>query len=155
MKILLSFSLLTLILFSCKKEKYTCESADFSRENIQRSALYGAGDENISEQNLVITSDKEWKNLLNKMNSVNDESSQFSKTEIDFDTQMIIACFDPVRSNGGFSLSIDTVYHNGNQINVEIVRTDASAGGGLTTQVITQPYEIIAVTRCDDPVVFN
>jgi len=149
MKSLIFSSIILISLASCKK--IVCEEGPVSREDISQSTLYGAGDENIDESNLVIKTQNEWDDLIEKIDAVNDESSNFSTTVIDFNTHMVIACFDKVQPNGGYSLEIGTVNHDGTQLNVEVIKTSSS---GMVTQVITQPYEIIVVKRCDDNVVF-
>jgi PrcB C-terminal len=153
MKTIILFALPLLIFTSCKKEE--CTPTEFDIQEIHKSALYGDGDENIQEENMVIRTQAEWDDLIDKMDSVNDESSQFSTTDVDFTQQIIIACFDQIRPNGGYGISIDEVTLSGNQVNVTVTKTDASAGGGMTTQVINQPYEIIAVNVCDEVVMFN
>ena len=142
---------LLLVLSSCKKT--VCSPSDFNSENIHEGVLYGAGDEGIGEENFVIKTQSEWDDLLNKVNSVNNESSDFTTTSIDFNEKMVIACFDPVRSSGGYAVSIASVIHDGSQITVDVV--NSSPNGGAVTTVITQPYAIISVTKCDDPVVFE
>ncbi|MDN3491936.1 hypothetical protein [Winogradskyella bathintestinalis] len=45
---------------------------------IAEGNLYGSGEEGIQKQNLVITSNDDWKALINQMNSVNNVSSSFT-----------------------------------------------------------------------------
>ncbi len=150
MKSLFFCSILLITFASCKK--VVCDEGLYSREEISQSALYGAGDENIDESNLVIKTQNDWDDLILKMDAVNDESSNFATIDIDFSTHMVIACFDEAQSTGGHSLEIGTVQHDGSQLSVQVIKT---SGEGLVTQVITQPYEIIVIDRCDDNVVFN
>ncbi len=154
MKTVVSFTLLIFAFYSCDKD-VDCVQTDFAVNEIAHSSLYGAGDEGIIESNMVITSQDDWNELLDKLDSVNDESSQFNTTTIDFSQQIVIASFDKVQSNGGYGLSLENAEQIGDQIHVDVVKTDASAGGGMVTTVITQPYHIIAINACGLDVVFN
>ncbi len=118
---------------------------------IGQGNLYGNGEENIEKQNLVISNTSSWKELMNKMNSVNNESSNFIETDIDFSKFMIIAVFDNVKGNGGHSIDITKIEENNNNIFVSV---EYLLPGGFTT-IMTQPYHIIKITKKNKPVIFE
>jgi hypothetical protein len=48
---------------------------------ISQNDLYGNGQENITQQNLIITNANAWNELMAKMNSVNTVSNGFTETK--------------------------------------------------------------------------
>ncbi|MFT4601019.1 MAG: hypothetical protein ACI857_001196 [Arenicella sp.] len=151
MKVLLTFLVLTITISSCNKT--VCPPNDFTSESIHKGVLGGAGDENIDQGNLVIKTQTEWSELLTKMNSVNNESDNFAITDVNFDTHMVIACFDPVHSSGGHEINIASILHDGSNILVDVQNTSDTSGFVIT--VLTQPYVLMMVTQCDEEVIFN
>ncbi len=51
---------------------------------IAKENLHGNGAEGISEQNLIISDQTTWNDLITQMNSVNNVSDNFTETDIDF-----------------------------------------------------------------------
>lgn len=134
---------------SCSKEE--CELTDHSYEYVEQGALYGDGDEGISASNLVIKTQTEWDDLVAKMDAVNDESSGFENVPSNFDEQMIIACFDQVRPSGGYGIDITSTDVVDGELQITVVKTEPS---GASTTVITQPYVIIVMDKCEGTVTF-
>ncbi|MEO9532519.1 MAG: protease complex subunit PrcB family protein [Crocinitomicaceae bacterium] len=146
MKSLFYLIVFTLALISCKKVDCDIYTNEVTYQTIEKSALYGNGDEEIGEENFVITSDSEWTTLIDKIDAANNVSDDFDNVPVNFDEQIVIACFDQVRPNGGYSLSISQVEYNGSQLEVSI---EKSGGSGMTTSVITQPFHIIVLDKCE------
>jgi hypothetical protein len=139
------------VIFSCAKDKCHFDDATFTR--ISQGALYGAGEENIAASNHVIRTQEEWNELVGKMNTTNNVSADFSVSELNFSEKMVIACFDEIRPNGGHSITITAVTHTGNEIIVAV--NNALPTTENTTTVITQPYDLVLVDRCENDVIFE
>jgi len=114
--------------------------------------LYGYGKENITKQNLIISSNKAWSELMNKMNSANNETENFTETEIDFTNFIILAVFDEIKMSGGYTIDITNVVENQNDLTVTIQHL--SPNGGVYT-VITQPFHIVKIPITKKKIFFN
>lgn len=114
--------------------------------------LYGNGKEDITKQNLIISSNKAWTELINKMNSVNNETDNFTETEIDFSHFTLLAVFDEIKMSGGYTIEVTSVVENRNDLTVTIRRL--SPKGGVYT-VITQPFHIVKIPITDKKIIFN
>ena len=124
----------------------TIESNIMSQGN-----LYGSGEEGIVEQNLIITNQSDWDDVMLLMNSVNEVTQGFTETKIDFDTCTIIAVFDKVRSSGGYGLELN-IETKSDEIIVNTIKTSPE---GYASAVMTQPYCIVKVAKSDLPIVFK
>jgi len=114
--------------------------------------LYGNGKENITKQNLIISSNNTWAELTNKMNSANNETDNFTETEIDFSHFILLAAFDEIKMSGGYTIEIISVVENRNNLTVTIRR---QAPKGSVYTVITQPYHIVKIPITDKRIIFN
>lgn len=119
---------------------------------IAKGELYGNGDENISQQNMVITNQTDWTNLKNQMDSVNTISPGFTEQNIDFDVYELLVVFDQIRATGGFSIEIATVNEDENNI---IANIEMTSPGEVATMVITQPFHIVKILKSDKTVIFQ
>lgn len=135
-----------------------CKSAENQAKMIKENVillgkgnLYGSGSEGIDQQNLVITNSEEWRDVLGKINSVNNVSNSFSETKIDFSKYNVIAVFDDVKTSGGHSIELD-IAPNSENIIVNVIR---KAPKGIATSVMTQPYYITKITKSDLPIKFS
>ena len=114
--------------------------------------LYGNGKENITKQNLIISSNNGWTDLMDKMNSANNETDHFTKTEIDFSHFILLAAFDEIKMSGGYAIEITSIVENRHDLTVTIHRH--MPNGGVYT-VITQPYYIVKIPTTDKRIIFN
>lgn len=140
-----------LLAVNCKSTENKAKMVKEDVILIGKGDLYGSGSEGIEQQNLVITSESEWKELLTKMDSVNKVSDSFSETEIDFSKYSIIAVFDAVKNSGGHSLNL-VFQETKDKFLVEVLRKSPD---GIATSVMTQPYYIIKIPIQNVPVVFK
>jgi hypothetical protein len=118
---------------------------------IAQGELYGNGQEGIIRQNLVITSNEEWNDLITAMNAVNNVTESFTETEIDFSRYRIIAVFDGVKPNGGWSIDIKDI----TDYKDSIVVTYTNFKSGNLTNVTTQPYHIVKIAVAEKEIVFK
>ena len=118
---------------------------------IANGNLYGSGAEGIEKQSIVISDEKDWEVLWNKMNSINDVSSSFSETKIDFSKYRLVVLFDEVKSSGGHSIAL-SIIENSDHILVEVLRKSPD---GMATSVMTQPYYIAKLIKDKRPIQFQ
>lgn len=154
MKIQALIILSLVFVMSCKSKKNT--TSKMANENITsvliaKGNLYGDGAEGLTKQNMVITNQNDWKALINKMNSVNNVSDNFTETEIDFNKSTIIAVFNDVKGSGGHQLELDI--STTSEKTVVIVKPTSPTG--MATSVMTQPYYIAKIQKTDLPIVFK
>ena len=143
--------LLSILILSCTSEDYNIETVDIESTLIAKDNLFGNGGEGIIEQNLEITNQSMWNNLISQMNSVNNVSDNFSEIDIDFSQYKIIAIFDKIKSKGGHSLELNIM---SNSENIIININDISPKGNAAT-VITQPYHIVKISNSNLPIIFE
>ena len=91
-----------LCVFNCKTNientnTENVETKTMESKLVAKGNLYGSGAEGIDEQNMVITNQNDWDELITQMNSVNKVSDGFSETVIDFSQHTIVAVFDKVK----------------------------------------------------------
>ena len=107
-----------------------------------------------TKQNLVIKTQEEWDKLVTLIttkNSVNNVSNNFTEMEIDFSTYQIIAVFDEVKNNDGWSIDITDVIEFSDSIVVSILNLKK----GDDTYVATQPYHIVKIPVSEKKIVFQ
>jgi hypothetical protein len=148
MKNLLFLFIASCCIISCSQNGYNSISPIL----IGKGDLYGNGKEQIAKQCLVINTSSEWNQLLVKMNSVNLVSTGFLETNIDFSIYTVIAIFDEVRMNNGYSITINMV-ESDNKIIVNVQYS--TTNGGSVASVITQPYKIVKINKSNKVIVFN
>jgi hypothetical protein len=152
MKKSLLLILVSIFVLSCNSDDDTTpETVVIESTLIAVDNLFGNGAEGIPEQNMVITNQDAWNNLIAQMDSVNNESDGFSEINIDFSEYTVIAAFDAIQGNGGHILDL-TIMATPENILVSV--TDLVPQGGATT-VITQPYHIVKIPVTDLPIVFE
>lgn len=108
---------------------------------IGKGELHGNREEDIQEQNIVISDTESWIELMEQMNSSNNVTESFTETNIDFSSFMVIAVFDEIQQYGGYSISITDVVENKNDI---IVSVENKSEGGINP-VVNQPFHIVKI----------
>lgn len=149
MKNLLLILIIGVVLHSCKEET---DYVDVSFSVIADRELYGAGDEGIVEENLVITSETDWNEIWTKLNSVNDESSHFTDTTFNFNEQDVIGLFDQVQNLTGYDISINEIRMFESEVQVHYSKSNPGDNG--TGQALMQPYQFVVVEKSNLPYVF-
>lgn len=145
----LTLLLLSLLFISCNKNDLKVGPLETTL--ISKGELYGNGQENITKQNLAISNSADWNELMEKMNSVNNVTQNFTETSLDFSRYLILAVFDEIKMNGGHSIDITNVTESKNDITVKI---ENLLSGNLTT-VITQPFHIVKIPRIEKTIIFK
>lgn len=85
------------------------------------------------------------------MNSVNNVSNSFTETDINFSEYTIIAVFDEIKGNGGYSLDLNII---SNSENIIVTILDLFSTGN-TPDVITQPFYIVKIPNTNLPITFE
>ncbi len=150
MKKIALFSSILLFAFSCE-EKEIDKPQIFEVVTIGKGNLYGNGEENIPKQNIVITNQSDWTALINAMNTVNNVSSTFAETNIDFKRFQVIAVFEEIRYRDGHSIDITEVVETESSIEVKVENLNK----GNSTPIVIQPFHIVKVTKSNKQVVFT
>lgn len=150
----LTFFLLTLaVFFGCNS---TVDDAflpvPIATTLVASGNLYGNGGENIPMQNMIISNNKDWTELMNKLNSVNNVTDNFTETEFDFTNFTIIALFDDIKMLGGYSIEIESVVENPNDLTVTIRHQSPN---GIAPTVITQPFFILKIPKTEKRIIFK
>ncbi len=143
--------LLLTLFISCTSDNDNTGMTNLESTLIAKENLHGNGAEGISEQNLIISDQTTWNDLITQMNSVNNVSDNFTETDIDFSEYTIIAVFDEIKRNGGHSLELNIM---SNSENIIVNVTDLAPEGNPTT-VITQPFHIVKIQNSDLPIIFE
>ena len=138
MKIFITI-IFSLLLVGCPKN----EEGGFT--SLSKGNLFGNGAEGFKKENIVISSKKEWKSFLLKIDTTNKESSTFENA-IDFSKEMIVICVDKVRNSGGFSVEIIEVIKEESTTLIK-VKFKSPKPMDMVTAVIIQPYHIVKINK--------
>ncbi|HET56074.1 MAG TPA: protease complex subunit PrcB family protein [Ignavibacteria bacterium] len=109
------------------------------------------GREGISKQNMVITENKDWEELKATMNLVNNVTEKFTENTIDFSKYQLIAVFEEVKNNGGWSIDITKITEYKDKIVILITNLKK----GNLTSVIDQPFHIVKIPASKKEMVFE
>jgi hypothetical protein len=146
--------LLVLLMFTfsgCGKQENEEFPKKITSTLIAQGELHGNGNEGILQQNIIITTSTEWHSLINKMKSRNDNiTDNFTEMEIDFTQYQVIAVFDEIKGNGGWSIDITDITEYADSI----VVTYKNIETGNDTRVITQPFQIVKIPISSKNVIF-
>lgn len=142
---------LSLLFVGCDSENHDTENLDIDTVLISKGDLYGNGAEGIVEQNLIITEESTWNNLVIQMNSANNVSDDFTELDIDFNEYDVIAVFDELKANSGHELDLNIT---SNSYSIIVTVTDLNPEGNVLG-VMTQPYHIVKILKSNLPIVFE
>ena len=140
---ILSILLICVGSFSCSNNELE-EPTGNELEPIQiaQGNLHGNGTESLYKQNIVITNKSQWDDLKNAVDKANKTTNTFLETEIDFTTYQIIAVFEEIKGNGGWSIDIFKITETSNSIIVFVKNIKK----GDDTCVMAQPFHIIKIS---------
>ncbi|MEN8125874.1 MAG: protease complex subunit PrcB family protein [Bacteroidota bacterium] len=150
-KSILFIAVIHILLISCINKDDNNELNQIEFTTIGQGNLYGNGRENIVEQNLVVSNENDWNELINKMNSVNNVSNGFTKSNIDFSNFTVLAVFDEIKTSGGHSIDMIKIVEN----DTEIIVTIDHILPGIATTIMTQPYHIVKISKNNKTIIFE
>lgn len=139
---------LSLLIFSSCSEDDIADGEEIYFETIAQHYL--STSEELSEQQLVIRDRESWEELLAQLNSVNDQTKYFSRTEINFSEEILVVVIDKFRPNGGHSIAVSTLLEKDGEIIALITKPQQ----GNATTMVMQPYHIISIEKNDNPIQF-
>ena len=141
--------LMTLLLTAggCTKEDHK-DPQTIRFTEIGKGYLSGNGDEGIEKSNLVIKTKTEWETLMQKMNTSGNVTDNFTETDIDFNTYMVIAVFLEVKSSG-WQVEITKITENRTNLVIDTNEIES------INTVITQPFDIVKIVKTEKQIIFN
>ena len=135
------------LLNSCNNDDNSeIQSTEINFTEIGKGALYGNGQEGISQSNVTISNTNNWQNLISQMNSVNNVSGDFTETDINFNEFTVFAIFLEIKGNG-WEIEIENVIENKTNISISTQETE------FANSVMTQPFQIIRIPKTDKPII--
>ncbi len=151
------FSIFIIICFtiSCNKgNNDIVPKEEFILKNILKSE---AGFTNlyfqIPKQQLIIKTLAEWKLLLSKMGSDDQNICKLATTDLNFDNYSIVAAIDEVKSSTGYVVTITDVVERADKLIITVKYT--TLNNPTSGPMNTQPFHIIKIHKTDKPIEFN
>ena len=147
---ILSFMLFFVLLSCSKNEEPTFTLKNIPFTTLGKSYIITNSSTNIPQQNIVITNQAQWTNLLNQFNPHIWEP--LITTNIDFTTDIVIAVLDNNdRPHTGFSITINSIIENENNVEVDF----STMGSQNGYSVFSQPYHIVKIPIQSKPFIFQ
>lgn len=149
----LIFSILcSLLLTSCPNKSMNQSQEPNEIVSLFEGTLLGAGEEGFQKENFVISSEKQWKDFLNKLDGTNKVSSRFDSV-IDFDNAIVLVAVDKVRNSGGFGIKIIELKDEKEKLSVVVQHTGPKPTD-MVTMAITQPINIVKIKKTNKEIIF-
>jgi len=73
---------------------------------------------------------------------------------VDFSRDMVVGIFLGERGTGGYAIELTKVERDGSHLRISY-RSQTPDSGAMLTQVLTQPYHLIKLSRDDGPLIFS
>ncbi|MDR1171423.1 MAG: hypothetical protein LBL24_03100, partial [Bacteroidales bacterium] len=99
----------------------------------------------------VITSVEKWNELKAAMRDRVYGLNTFDETDIDFSAYQVIAIFDEMHGNGGWSIDITGIVEYSDRIVISVTHLKT----GDPSRVFTQPYHIVRIPASSKEIVFQ
>jgi len=148
MKKIFPFLFFMLMLFSCGSDDSNFE--DISSQLISRGNLGLNNNGFLPQQMIEINSETQWTTFINAFNAL--EPGLIPSTNVDFETETVIAVVDESRENGDFAINL-TPTSNGDVI---LIQVEIVSQADDTIDGSTQPFHIISIDNPFDlPVEFE
>lgn len=145
MKLIVTF-LFSIMLNSCPHINQENSQDDNSFVSLYIGKMNGSG--NIKQQNKIISSEKEWKQLLTKLNI-----SKSNIPSIDFSKSTILVLIDKVRNTGGFSVKVENIKTEKEKL-IVIVKHREPKPRDRVTMSIGQPFQIVKINKTNKEIFF-
>lgn len=136
------FAMLALVLGACA---HNGEASDMKQPEVLAEGSYSGIAH--SEQR-VIRDRGEWERLWSR------HASGETPPEVDFDRHMVVAAFAGEFRTGGYSIGVEKLERGDDGLIVHVVLQQPGSQC-MTTQALTQPFQIARVPRVDGEVEFR
>lgn len=151
-----SLTLMLFLLFSigCMVVKTPSESnlQLIGHEKICEGNLYGAGEEGLEAQTIIIQSQQELETLLDKMSSINPTSCSDILMTIDFSEYDLIFLLDQVRGSAGYAIEVSNISELNDLVTIQYEQISPQ---GMAATVMTQPFCFEQVLKLNSEVQFE
>jgi len=141
--------LFSLLLIACGTTKeMSTETKQINFEIMHSNMLTGGGSEGIEESFVVCNTQAELDSIKGLMNKVNKSTKALDAIDVNFDTETVLAYFQPVRSSGGYTLTADSLVQtsiNGKTSCSMHYSVQSPQGDAIT--ILTQPYIFIKTKK--------
>lgn len=135
---------------STSKKNTSIPPGEMTYTIIKSGNMYGAGEEGLAAGIIAASNTEEMNNLINKMNSVNEEINKPLISDVHFfNESMLLFIFDKVRGSGGHVIQVETITNTGTEISVAVKEI---APNGPASTVLSQPYTILQLKKSTLPV---
>lgn len=131
----------------CRGDSFFSKAGGLQPETIDQGYYSGYSEKKF----LVIKTPEEWRKVWNIHAGIKLPVPE--PPEIDFNRQMIVAVFAGEYSTGGYAIKIDSIEKTETKILVNIAESKPKRDT-ITTQALTQPYQITQIETTDLPVEF-
>ena len=150
------FSILLMICFiiGCSKDNNgIVPEEEFVFKNILKSETGLANPFQVPKQQLIIKTLAEWKLLLSKMNSDDQNTCKLATADLNFDAYSIVAVIDEVKGSTGYVVTITNVVEHTEKLIITIKYT--TLNNPTSGPMNTQPFHIIKIHKTNKPIEFN
>lgn len=103
---------------------------------------------------LVARSRQEWEKLVGDYRGSRENKQSALALHVDWSKEMLLAAFMGEKPTGGYSVTIQDVRPERGRLVVTVAQS-APGHGMMTTQVLTTPFDIVAVKKSTLPVVWK
>jgi len=132
----------------------SCKEQEISEPfiTVGQGYLSGAGSEGIPKQGIVIETQEKWEDLKMAMDLINTVTNSFKDPEIDFDRYLLIAVFDEVHYSGDWDINVICITEYSDRIIINVAVKNHNRE--TSPQLITQPYQIVKISKKNKKVEF-
>ena len=121
-------------------------------EKICEGNLYGAGEEGLEAQTIIIQSQQELETLLDKMSSINPTNCSDILMTIDFSEYDLIFLLDQVRGSAGYAIEVSNISELNDLVTIQYEQISPQ---GMASTVMTQPFCFEQVLKLNSEVQFE
>ena len=136
----------SIMLTSCPNNNSQESQDQDSFVSLYKGRMNGSGD--VNQQNKVITSEKEWEQLVSKLSV-----SQTNLPEIDFSKNTLLVLIDKVRNTGGFSVEVENIKVENDKLIVAVKHVGPKPTD-MVTMAIDQPFQVVKINKTNKEIVF-
>lgn len=139
------FAIMILGTIGCEKTTNTPDDKNFPVPiefmTIGQGALHSDFLTELSQKELIVKNEAEWNDLKGKLEDAICTTNNFLTEEIDFAVYQIIAVFEEIKPNDGWSIDITDIKEHEDEVVVVV----GNLNGGNTSLISNQPFYITKI----------